>query len=762
PRGALAFIKMFLDPAFHTKWVRVSGYVPPTRAIRDSKQYKNLVSVWSWNQVAATTIPDARFVPLGPGGERVETALRRELSRTHERLAPSVEDGLAALKQTISSVTGKHSLPDDQTVTVRFAPSSVKLRPGEDWHPFTTSTVDLDMALNETESFQIVIATHRTDNVKVTDVKLNRPQSSPSSRLSPCTIDVLHIEDIEIAHPLVSGSAGLYPDVLVPWHGPESVEPEKPIRLWIRVFVGGGATPGFYRGTVRIETNDGRSTVAPWTLRVHEVRIPKTPRLSATAGLNFDRLAARFGMDRQSAEFRKVADKYYDFLLNYRITPYRPPVKVGSPESRPYLDDPRVTSFVFPYDEDDQTLNDTADTLRSWNLQDHAFFYVEDEPFHGMYARVIETGLRADKLAPDFAYMMTTPPTKDFAGLVDIWCLHVGFRPISTPSSIGDIRNAVWDIEQARVRGERIWWYTAGAVSPLPTLHIDDDAVAPRIMPWLQPLYGITGFLQWEVANWVNDDPYTEPLIPPFGNGEGVLIYPPRVAQPLQASTPPAEYKDEKVQELRKPESVSTQGTSLGDQNDTTPIPSVRLELLRDGLEDYELLYTLGAAIDIVNKQLGPIEWNYSGAVRMREYAHRFIKSDARERAARQWVFFMTETNRDPNLFAQARHDLFGELASITVPPLVLVATHPAEGSYTTDTAALVEVATEPGSTVWINGLARNSMQTGYIRARVDLDPGPNRIEVRVEKNGNVKTLIRTVYRTGNITEINDRQQLQP
>lgn len=718
PQGALAFTRYFLDPVAHTAWTRISGYVPPAPAIRACRQYRDLAAGWPWIDAAAATIPDVRFVPLRRGSESIEAALSREISRVHERLVNSAKDAAAIVDRTIDAVNASGTPPqrDAAPVRVRFAPSTVKLRTGEDWRRHTSITTKMDMALDETESFQIVVEAPEKQ-VKVTAVEVTRPISSINRHLSPCRIDVLDMVDIEIDYPLASDRAGPYPDVLVPLQGPVAVAPEKPLRLWVRVRAGENASPGAYKSEIEVMTDDGTVTIAPWTVNVHAVRLPKTPHLSATAGLNFDRLADRFGLDRESAEFRQVADEYYDFLLDYRITPYRPPVKTGRPESQPYLEKDDVTAFVFPYDENDDELQKTAESLRAWNMQDKAYFYVEDEPLHGMYARVIETGLRAAEIAPDFRYMMTTPPTNDFEGLVDIWCLHVGFRPVFTPSSVNEIQKTVWNIEQARNRGEEIWWYTAGAVAPLPTLHIEDDAVAPRVMAWAQPLYGVTGFLHWEMTNWANDDPYTDPYLPPFGNGEGLLVYPPR-----------------------------------RESGETGPVPSVRLELLRDGLEDYDLLFMLGRTIDAVNDRFTEISWDYEGVTRMREYAGRFVRKDARERAAREWVFLLAELDRRPDRFAKVRRKLFAEMVSVTEPPVALVATHPPEGWYTTEKTALVEVAAEPRSTIWINGVERRKSQPGYAKARIKLDPGPNRVQVRVERDRRIKTVTRTLYRTGHET----------
>jgi len=714
PQGAAAFVKFFLSPEPHTEWARFWGYIPPSPAIRASQPYRDLAAERPWVDAAASTIESARFVALQPGSELVESALRRETSRVHERLAASVEEGLAALRRTVDAVATQGSARTDSEpeLEVAFLPPAVKLRPGQMWRRYAAPTISVDMARNETESFQLVI-TARHGPVDVTDISIEAPGTRSDGRLSPYEIDLFEQIDIDIEEPMAGAEPGLYPDVLVPLAGAKTVRPETMLRVWLRVRVGEAALPGTYHSAVIVTISDGRVLRLPWSLRVHSVCIPIRSRLPATVGLNYGRLADRFGLTRGTDEWLQVADRYYEFLLDHRLTPFRPPVTAGDPESRPYLEDPRVSAFVFPHGRNEEKMSRTAGTLQAWGLRDKAFFYVEDEPFHAMYARIIDSGLKARRAAPGFSYMVTEPPTPDLDGLVDIWCIHVGFRPISTPSAVDEIESVVWKTEQARARGERIWWYTAGGVAPLPTLHIEDDGVAPRVMPWIQALYGVTGFLHWEAANWANDDVYADPYVPPFGNGEGVLIYPPR------------------------------------DNESTEPVPSIRLELLRDGLEDGELLDILRRSIDAVRDQIPVRDWDYTGLERIREYATAFIRDRARETAAYRWTFLLTEIDRDPGRFAPMRRKLMAEIDDLTAPPLALIRTRPPEGTYTTGTTATIEIGTEPGVHVSVNGTPYSPPPTGILRVTVPLQPGANPIRIDIGRNRYSKTIFRTLYRTG-------------
>jgi len=713
PQGALALIRFLLDAGAYTDWSRVSGDIPPAPSIRAAGAYRELAKSRPWVDVAASTIATTRFVPLQYGSGTVEAALRREMSRVHERLATTEEEGLASLRRTISSVAQRNEadIAKAPRLDIRFLPTTAKLRPGDPWRRYGSRTISIEMARGETESFQVV-ATAPGGPLEITDVSVSAPQSRRGVRLNPYNIDLFEQTDVNIEKPMVGAVPGMYPDPLVPLRGTKPVRPGTPLRLWVRLTAGDAVLPGVYESSVDVRIGDGRVLTVPWKVQVHEVRVPIPSRLPATVGLNYDRLAARFGLTRGTSQWWQVANRYYEFLLEHRLTPFRPPVETGRPNSRLYLTDPRVSAFIFPYEDDETKVRTVAETLRAWGVQNKAFFYVEDEPFHAMYPRIVKAGLLAQKAAPEFTFLATTPPTPDLEGVVDTWCLHVGFRPISTPSAVDELQSIVWNIEQARTRSERIWWYTAGAVTPLPTLHIDDDGVAPRVMPWLQPLYGVTGFLHWEAVNW-EADPYSDPYVPPFGNGEGVLIYPPR------------------------------------DKDSTEPVTSIRLELLRDGLEDYELLDMLRRSIDAVKPRMPAGEWDYDGETRIREYAARFIRDEAREAAVYGPVFMMAETDRDPARFAETRRRLFAELDSVTTRPLALVATRPAEGMYTTETTATIEISAEESATVYVNSAIQQRNRAGIVRTSVPLRPGPNPVTIDITRSGERKTIRRTLYRTG-------------
>lgn len=112
------------------------------------------------------------------------------------------------------------------------------------------------------------------------------------------------------------------------------------------------------------------------------------------------------------------------------------------------------------------------------------------------------------------------------------------------------------------------WWY--GCVAPEPpyaTYRIDDSMLDPRLVSWMQAQYGVVGNLYWATTIYADNLTWTyQPIYDyyegnamryPGANGDGFLFYP---------------------------------GAQYGVDG---PVASMRLEAIRDGLEEYELLYAM-------------------------------------------------------------------------------------------------------------------------------------------------------------------------
>jgi len=122
---------------------------------------------------------------------------------------------------------------------------------------------------------------------------------------------------------------------------------------------------------------------------------------------------------------------------------------------------------------------------------------------------------------------------------LDIWCTNInGFDP--------DV------LAEQHALGNEVWWYN-GYKDPRPGMRVAARAVDHRVIPWINWKLGIDGYLIWTVNRWLNN-PWETPNPGKSVAGDHYLLFP---------------------------------------NPDGTVSPSIRLAILRDGLEDYEYHWLL-------------------------------------------------------------------------------------------------------------------------------------------------------------------------
>ncbi len=213
--------------------------------------------------------------------------------------------------------------------------------------------------------------------------------------------------------------------------------------------------------------------------------------------------------------------------------------------------------------------------LRAKGWLDEAFVYWFDEPLPKDYDYIMNGFAKLKKAAPDIPRMLTVMVGLDerLYGGPEIWC-----------AVSNKYDHAV--AEPRRKHGEKFWWYICtGPKAPYCTLFIDHPGTELRVWLWQTWQRNIEGILVWQTNYWTSDtaypdqpqNPYEDPMgwqtgygTPkgekrPWGNGDGRFIYPPEAAADAKPAQPvPA-----------------------------GPVDSIRWEMLRDGIEDYEYLAIL-------------------------------------------------------------------------------------------------------------------------------------------------------------------------
>jgi hypothetical protein len=206
------------------------------------------------------------------------------------------------------------------------------------------------------------------------------------------------------------------------------------------------------------------------------------------------------------------------------------------------------------------------------------YIYWFDEPDPKDYPFVREGMINIRKAAPRLTRFITEHrPGVDIMDVSEISCTifnRVDPRVVATLSA----------------KGRQFWSYLCtGPKAPWVTLFIDHPAVNLRLWLWMSYKFGLKGILVWEAMYWTSDNvfpedrpqnPWADPMsytngygtaygeVKYWGNGDGRFIYPPN--------------RDVGVDKTKY---------LCG------PVNSVRWEMLREGLEDYEYLWLLEQAV---------------------------------------------------------------------------------------------------------------------------------------------------------------------
>ncbi len=436
-----------------------------------------------------------------------------------------------------------------------FENSTVKVF--QDTAPGEATGVRLTAARNETESFQVVVraGTEPLHNVRV--------QVSDLVQEDGARIEATCMQLFRVAYVNLPAHDRYYPDPLPPLSA-FTVSPAQNQPVWIDLSVPAEAVPGVYCGTVTVQADGQEAQTGSIELTVWRFALPATPHSRTAFGVNEGAIAAFHGVAPGSAAHQKLQRAYYELLVAHRAMPYGLPVPVQSPEAAQYLDDPRVAAFCIPYVDDEAALKELAAYLREKGWLKKAYFYVVDEPIsQDQYDLLRERAARLHAADPEFKVVVPYFREPAFAaeggasglltGVCDIWCPKVHFYQE--------------DFLTGRQRlGEEVWWYVCWEPgAPYANLYVDMAGIDHRALFWQQAHYRVQGFLYWSTTHWTPQhgtaDPWTDMAtvksLSPTVYGDGSLLYP---------------------------------GAKVGIDG---PVGSIRLKLIRAGLEDVEYLRML-------------------------------------------------------------------------------------------------------------------------------------------------------------------------
>ena len=530
----------------------------------------------------------------GGEGKTVPAAELREVLR-------SVEDSLSRARDAaVAQLFSADAAADGDRFSVVIAHSLQKvLREGSVGDGLLARSVTLEAAKDEVESFQLVLI---PGGKAATGVRVEAGPLRGPGGVVP--VEWHRVGYVETGAPRQyhTEHVGWWPDVLLP-AGPVDLEPGRRQPLWFRVSVPPGSAPGLYTGRVTLRGREHAVTI-PVELRVRGFRLPRPGSLPCAFGLYASVLSEWYNgrTPYQSVMPLDAYARWCEFLGRYRLTPknlandyHREPAG-GSEEDGPDLSCLRETvaklapdyyppysfcMFRLPCGSDVRDGTTKVDpkvwarsiaqrrrAYRELGLPSTAYIYGIDEPHEKAYPFVASVYRLVREVAPDFPIMQTVNQNipEELVGLIDIWC------PLS--ARLGTGRDFY---KQRLTAGDTVWLYICcGPVPPHANFFIDEPAIDHRVLFWQARQAGATGVLYWCVCFWrgLPGPPSGKPHFPevPVRVGEDLGTY--------------------------KSFGVNGDGVLVWPGPDMTPYPSLRLEVVRDGIEDYEYLALLARCVE--------------------------------------------------------------------------------------------------------------------------------------------------------------------
>ena len=482
----------------------------------------------------------------------------------------------------------------------------------------------LQAAANEAEAVQLVVTPTRD----LADVRVETAGPLVAKKwglfktgeIPASAVEILRVGyvDVRIVTDKV-GSTGLWPDPLPPQDGTRlAVKAGESQPLWVRVKVPKVTPKGVYRGELAVSA-DAVKTRVPFEVEVFGFELPDRMSLGVQFGFH-PGTVYQYHKAKSETDKDRIREMYVRLLLANHVTPYywsrdffpkatfdlekmsvdvdfsewdremtmviekyhgnavklapeglgggnhntRRPAEVAGVKRG----DPRYEKLMKTY------LEKLVAHLKEKDWLKYAFVYWFDEPTGVDYDFVNEGMATVKKYAPELKRMITNICAKELMPTVNTWCPTV--------------QNLHVEREQAcRDRGDTMWWYICCSPAEAPIgEHIDHPGTDMRMWGWQSWGEDVTGILVWATEWWTGraaypdpkrpQDPYLDPMgwgkswnpnriVASWCNGEGRYFYPPLACRDAQ-----------------QPETVFDE-----------PVSCYRLELLRDGVEDYEYLAML-------------------------------------------------------------------------------------------------------------------------------------------------------------------------
>ena len=464
---------------------------------------------------------------------------------------------------------------DTEKMLVGTASSMVKVLPRDvEFEADAMKSVELSLARNEWESFQVLVSP-TTDDLSNVTVSAVDVVNDKGVKLEGVEVDTVGYVKTTKRPPYKVSYVGWWPDPILKGCGPIGTKSGDVQSFWIRLRAGKTQPAGLYRGKVVVKADGAKPIELALAVKVRDFNVPVNTALPTAISTNY--------RPQMSAKepWETMRFKYADFLADYQID-FDHLYRQGPPDwdvVQHLHKQGRLTAFnlgnVFnggvSEDGFEQKMKACIDRIRpsyekakELGLLEYAYIYGFDERGDDQFP-ILERCAKALRDAFPGVILMTTSYDHSFGAdtvvkTIDAWC------PL-TPRF--DIAKA----EKARKAGKYVWWYICcGPHNPHTNWFVEYAAIESRLLMGAQTAkFRPDGFLYYATTIW-NQNKGIDPAEGPFTSWN-----------PVSWTT------------------YHGDGSLFHCDKDGNPLPSIRLENYRDGMEDYAYACILEEAITIVS-----------------------------------------------------------------------------------------------------------------------------------------------------------------
>lgn len=453
--------------------------------------------------------------------------------------------------------TSSDSVSDNVKYSTWLADGMEKLRGDTKIPKDAVNEIDLYMAKREKHSFQIAIrADHNVEGLKVVIEEGER--------------DDISVELFE--EYLIETARRYYPDPIVPITDTFGVEKNMTECVLVRFTTTENTESGKHVYRFSLVDSKGNN-VGTYTANVNvwDFSLPQNYSTDTSVGLYLDYIRSKEKIPGRLNVSYYIA--YYEMLLDYGLSAYELPYDILNERADEYMSDPRVSSFKVDHNLSDETIIEYYNKLKTNPVWlEKAYFLPFDEPSTvADIDKLIPLCERLKELAPDiriiipFFTNVKYDSDSDEIDMLDkylgIWCPKAPCwesKWLSDPLGKGYFGDRM---DAQKAEGDKLWWYVCWEPgAPFCNMYVNEQGINHVKLFWQQYKYGVNGFLYWAANYWKYvEDPWTDMAtvqgwLSSTVFGDGSLMYP---------------------------------GRNVGIEG---PVASLRLECIRNGIEDIELL----------------------------------------------------------------------------------------------------------------------------------------------------------------------------